>query len=99
MICQEDSLSLSLSHTNCVTWLINCFFCPSLSSFSSSTCPPPQDAPVCEWEGAKEVLALAEERVEMECRVRASPPDITFTWESVTFTPNMEQVSQEFRVT
>ncbi|XP_071540844.1 uncharacterized protein [Panulirus ornatus] len=49
-------------------------------------------APVCEWEGARKVLAAVGEKVEMECRVRASPPVVTYTWESVTFTPNMEQV-------
>nr|XP_053641803.1 uncharacterized protein LOC128695329 [Cherax quadricarinatus] len=50
------------------------------------------DAPVCEWEGAKEVLATVGEKVEMTCRVRASPPQLSYTWESVIFTPNMEQV-------
>ncbi|KAK8734485.1 hypothetical protein OTU49_005837, partial [Cherax quadricarinatus] len=49
-------------------------------------------APVCEWEGAKEVLATVGEKVEMTCRVRASPPQLSYTWESVIFTPNMEQV-------
>ncbi|XP_042221457.1 uncharacterized protein LOC121865955 [Homarus americanus] len=49
-------------------------------------------APVCEWEGAREVLAVVGEKVEIECRVRASPPQVTYTWESVTYTSNMDQI-------
>ncbi|XP_069191854.1 mucin-2-like [Procambarus clarkii] len=49
-------------------------------------------APVCEWEGAREVLASVGEKVEMECLIRASPAQVSYTWESVTFTPNMEQI-------
>lgn len=49
---------------------------------------------MCAWEGAKEVVAWVGERVELECLVKASPPSVTFAWKSVTFTPNMEQVSE-----
>ncbi|XP_063884916.1 nascent polypeptide-associated complex subunit alpha, muscle-specific form-like [Scylla paramamosain] len=48
--------------------------------------------PVCAWEGVKEVLAVVGEKVRMECKVLASPPDVTFTWEKVTFTANMTQL-------
>ncbi|KAK8734469.1 hypothetical protein OTU49_005825, partial [Cherax quadricarinatus] len=49
-------------------------------------------APVCEWEGAREVLAVVGEKVEMECRVRASPPQVSYTWESLIVSNSMNQV-------
>ncbi|XP_071540781.1 uncharacterized protein [Panulirus ornatus] len=54
-------------------------------------------APVCEWEGAREVLAVAGEMVEMDCRVRASPPQVSYIWESVTVVTNMDQVRAPIR--
>lgn len=48
---------------------------------------------MCAWEGVKEMLAVVGEKVRMECKVLASPPDVMFTWERVTFTANMTQVS------
>ncbi|XP_071548006.1 uncharacterized protein [Panulirus ornatus] len=46
-------------------------------------------APVCEWEGTQEVLATVGEKVKLVCQVQAAPPQVTFTWEGLTFTPDM----------
>lgn len=50
---------------------------------------------MCEWEGAREILAAVGEEVEMECRVRASPPQVTYEWESITVAEGREMVSPE----
>ncbi|KAK8384708.1 hypothetical protein O3P69_014348 [Scylla paramamosain] len=55
-------------------------------------------APVCEWEGVREVMAVVGEIVEMECRVRASPPHVSYTWESTSSSPlNVGQIRVKLR--
>ncbi|XP_071546854.1 uncharacterized protein [Panulirus ornatus] len=53
--------------------------------------------PVCEWEGVQEVLAMVGEMVEMECRVRASPTQVTYTWERITTTTTVDQMDDIVR--
>ncbi|XP_069971566.1 protein turtle homolog B [Penaeus vannamei] len=54
-------------------------------------------APVCEWEGAREILAAVGEEVEMECRVRASPPQVSYEWESITVAEGREMIREPLR--
>lgn len=87
-MCRVERLCMGKSMTLPYIKLYNNHF------FLSLCLSPPSDPPVCAWEGAKEVVAWVGERVELECLVKASPPSVTFAWKSVTFTPNMEQVSE-----
>ncbi|XP_068205331.1 uncharacterized protein [Palaemon carinicauda] len=39
-----------------------------------------KDAPVCAWRGEREILAVVNEKVKMNCYMKASPSHVTFDW-------------------
>ncbi|KAK4309947.1 hypothetical protein Pmani_018451 [Petrolisthes manimaculis] len=97
VVSSNDSLTLlQLGHRD--AGLYTCLASNSEGDGQSNAVPLHIDyPPVCAWEGAKEVVAWVGERVELECLVKASPPSVTFAWNSVTFTPNMEQIRSDMQ--